>query len=247
MLDGLFANKNVQNILIFLFVNAKCYGCQLQKQFKTSLTPIQKALSRLEKAEVITSYYEGKTKVYQFNPSYPLLPELEALLKRAYLLLSAEEKCLYSGSTTSASQVLQTVWKRLKKVKGLTLYAKSSNRKGKGQVTVHEESRTSLIFYEKGSSQEDGQKALDFTNVYRWTLDERAKVISLEHLRQGIHRPVFLFHLAPDSAQSLASTAPHICTDDSYSGKLFVEAQGLRYTLRVIGPKKNDEIEVFYK
>ena len=47
---------------------------------------------RLEKGGLITSYYEGKTRLYQFNPAYPLMSELEQLLKKAYTLLPAHEK-----------------------------------------------------------------------------------------------------------------------------------------------------------
>lgn len=92
MLEVLCGNKNVQRILIFLFVNSRCYGTQLHRSLKTPLTPIQKALNRLEKGGLITSYYEGKTRLYQFNPAYPLMAELEQLIKKAYTLLPANEK-----------------------------------------------------------------------------------------------------------------------------------------------------------
>ena len=92
MLNGLCGNKSVQKILIFLFVNGKCYGAQLQRLFKTPLTPIQKALLRLEKGGIIMSYFEGKTRLHQFNPAYPLLGELEQLLKKTYTLLPPPRK-----------------------------------------------------------------------------------------------------------------------------------------------------------
>ena len=96
MLEALCGSQNIQKILIFLFVNNKCYGTQLHRALKTSLTPLQKALNRLEEGGIITSYFEGKTKLYQFNPAYPLLPELENLIKKAYTLLPAhEKKCYY--------------------------------------------------------------------------------------------------------------------------------------------------------
>src|SRR5690242_13014459 len=95
ILEVLFGNKNVQRILIFLFVNGKCYGTQLHRSLNTALTPIQKALNRLEKGGLITSYYEGKTRLYQFNPTYPLMNELEQLLKKAYTLLPPHNKREY--------------------------------------------------------------------------------------------------------------------------------------------------------
>lgn len=125
MLEPLFGTKNVQNILLFLFVNGTCYGSQLQRALKTALTPIQKGLSRLEKGGIIMSESEGKTRLYRFHPSYPLLPELEILLKRAYQLLSSQEKKLYYYfkvnthlkplEPASKLHVLQELWERLKK------------------------------------------------------------------------------------------------------------------------------------
>ena len=72
MLEGLCGNKNIQKVLLFLFVNNKCYGTQLQRLLKTPLTSLQNALARLEKGRVVISYCEGKTKLYQLNPAYPL-------------------------------------------------------------------------------------------------------------------------------------------------------------------------------
>src|SRR5580700_6563000 len=96
MLEGLCGNKNVQKVLLFLFVNSKCYGAQLQRLLKTPLTSLQNALARLEKGRIIISYLEGKTKLYQLNPVYPLLPELEQLLKKTFTLLSPQDKKLFS-------------------------------------------------------------------------------------------------------------------------------------------------------
>src|SRR5437867_2854049 len=95
MLKGLFGNSNVEKILIFLFVNGNCYGTELHRLLKTPLTPIQKALLRLEKEGIVMSDFEGKTRLYQFNPAFPLLEELEMLLKKAYTLLPSQEKKLY--------------------------------------------------------------------------------------------------------------------------------------------------------
>ena len=147
MLEGLCGNKNVQKILLFLFVNNKCYGAQLQRLLRTPLTSLQNALSRLEKGKVIASYCEGKTKLYQLNPSYPLISELELLLKKTYTLLSPQDKKLYSLVQQDVFEkriqdpLLLSFWDRLKTIKELTLHAKTRskdeigwNGKGKGNV-----------------------------------------------------------------------------------------------------------------
>jgi len=87
MLHTLFGNRNLERILLFLFVNEKCYASQLQILLEVPLSPLQNALARLEKGGVISSSFEGKSRVYQFAPAYPFLQELESILRKAYTLL----------------------------------------------------------------------------------------------------------------------------------------------------------------
>ena len=263
MLEVLCGNKNVQKILLFLFVNGKCYGTQLHQLLKSSLTPIQKALLRLEKGGVILSHYEGKTRLYQFNPSYPLLNELEQLLKKAYTLLPPHEKKNYSfierekyaprADPEKNTEVLHKFWKRLSRVKQLTFQAKTKSRdeagwngKGKGEVTITKEGENVLIFNEKGSWQGKDSKEIGFSNIFRWTLDPHVGMVSLEHLRQGIDNPVFLFHLLPISPHSLSSIDSHLCAGDNYLGQILFAPNCLRLKWRVIGPKKNEELHYYY-
>lgn len=263
MLEAVFGTKNVQKILIFLFVNSKCYGTQLQRTLKTPLTPIQKALQRLEKGGVIMSYNEGKTRLHQFNPAFPFLPELEALLKKAYTLLPPHEKKHYTlapqesknygMSFESSRQTLLAFWEKLSQVKHLSFQAKTRseeesgwNGKGKGDVISSKDSDTVLLFQEKGSWYGKHDGAMGFSNMFRWTLDINQGLISLEHLRRGQDHPVFLFHLAPNAINSLASVDSHLCGGDIYFGQVFFDSRSLRLNWRVIGPKKNEEIDYHY-
>jgi hypothetical protein len=258
MLEVLCGNKNVQKILIFLFVNGKCYGTQVSQLLKTSLTPIQKALLRLEKGGIILSDYEGKTRLYRFNPAFPLLNELEQLLKKAYTLLPPQAKKEYcfvqKGKKAEGDQrVLLNFWERLAGVRQLSFNARTKskeeggwNGKGKGEVIVTKEGEGVLIFAEKGSWQSKEGKETQFSNVFRWTLDLSAGMISLEHLRRGANHPVFLFHLAPSSNHALSSMDSHLCGGDSYFGQIFSDRHTLRLNWRVIGPKKNEEIDYYY-
>jgi hypothetical protein len=261
MLEVLCGNKNVQRILIFLFVNGKCYGTQLHKAMKTSLTPIQKALNRLESGGLILSFYEGKTRLYQFNPAYPLLSEVEMLLKKAYTLLPSHLKKDYyvfkeelgTKPFADKQQILLAFWKKLSEIKELSFIAKTKskeesgwNRRGKGTVDVSEEGSNILIFQEKGSWQNKEGADMDFSNVFRWTLDRNAAVIALEHLRRGKDHPAFLFHLAPSSSRSLSSVNSHLCGGDTYLGQVHFDPHNFHLKWRVIGPKKNEEIDYYY-
>lgn len=263
MLEVLCGNKNVQRILIFLFVNGKCYGTQLHRSLQTPLTPLQKALNRLEKGGLVTSYYEGKTRLYHFNPAYPLINEVEQLLKKAYTLLPAHKKKEYYVAKEDPKisppyqgnkhQILLAFWEKLASVTQLTFHAKSKskqengwNGKGQGEVTPTKEEPNILIFHEKGTWQGDQATEVSFSNVFRWTLDRNAGVISLEHLRRGPERPVFLFHLAPNGKHTLASVDSHLCGGDTYFGQIRFDRHTLRLNWRVIGPKKNEEIDYYY-
>lgn len=115
MLKSLFGNRNVERILLFLLVNEKCYGTQIQTLLRVPLTPVQKALARLEKEGVVSSRFEGKTRIYRFNPTFPLRFELETLLKKAYTLLPSQEKKPIVSSTN-----LDSALKRKGKGKGIS-------------------------------------------------------------------------------------------------------------------------------
>lgn len=87
MLEYLFANKNVEKILMYLFLHGKANATELSRAFGTSLDPIQKTLRKLEEGGLLASFLEGRTRVFQWNPRYPFLPEIQALAKKTYEFL----------------------------------------------------------------------------------------------------------------------------------------------------------------
>lgn len=220
------------------------------------------ALNRLEKGSILTSRLEGKTKIYQFNPGYPFLQEIVQLVKSAYLSMSADEKKAYylmdwSDKAFEASRndisLLLSFWDMLKNVSRLSLQAISKpndqaswSGKGHGSVAVEKISGNQLVFKEKGVWVNEGSIETSFSNVFRWTLDRMNLVISLEHLRRGEDKPVFLFHLKPSSRNSLTSIDSPIYEKETYFGKLLAESTGLHLQWRVIGLKRNEEQDYYY-
>ena len=87
MLEYLFANKNVEKILIYLFLHDKANASELSHSFDSSLDPIQKTLRKLEEGGLLVSFLEGRTRVFQWNPRYPFLQEMQALAKKVYEFL----------------------------------------------------------------------------------------------------------------------------------------------------------------
>src|SRR5436309_13757994 len=87
MLEYLFSNKNVEKILIYLCLHSKANATELSRAFNSSLDPIQKTLRKLEEGGLLASFLEGKTRVFQWNPRYPFLEEIQSLAKKAYSFL----------------------------------------------------------------------------------------------------------------------------------------------------------------
>lgn len=59
------------------------------------LYSFQRALMRLEKGGIIVRHAQGKTVVYQLNPRYPFLEELETFLRKAYESFPEEFRTKY--------------------------------------------------------------------------------------------------------------------------------------------------------
>lgn len=261
MLSTLLGSKNMEIVLYFLLVNEKCYGMQLHRLLSTPLTPIQKSLAKLEKAGVIQSLYEGKTRFYRFNPNYPLKKELEQFLRKGYELLPSHEKRKYFAAGDHFPQnspldykqsqdTLLRCWDRLKTVKLLLINAKldagDSHKRGKGDVRVLEESTSVIYFQESGVWQLENGKQIQFSNTLRWTLDLSSGTIALEHLRLGVDHPVFLVHLKPKNESMLASVDSHLNGSNAYFGGVQIGPHFLQLSWRIVGPKKNDRIECLY-
>jgi hypothetical protein len=263
MLDVLFGNKTIGKVMLFLLVNEKGYAAQIHHLLKIPLTPVQQALKRLEKGEVLTSFFEGKTKLFCFNEQFVFKQELELLLKKYYGQLSVQEKKLYLVSRSKASsqpavpskfiqeKLLKEVWEKIKQIRHVFFSAKiksnlGANLKGKGDVQVTLEDPFNLVFREKGKWKNTLGQEFDFNNSYRWRWNPDAKVISLEHLRFGLERPVFLLDLIPTSENILESLHPHLCQEDTYIGRIVCDPDFIQLSWRVLGPKKNDEIVSIY-
>lgn len=98
MLEYLFANKNVEKILMYLFLHGKANATELSRAFHSSLDPIQKTLRKLEAGGLLVSFLEGRTRVFQWNPRYPFLQEIQKLAEKTFnfLPLDIQKNCYHS-------------------------------------------------------------------------------------------------------------------------------------------------------
>ncbi len=92
MLEPLLGSANSERVLMFIFAREAGYAREIARFFGVSLTPIQKQLEKLEFGGVLVSRKIGRTRLYTFNPRYPFLDELKALLEKALLFYPEEQR-----------------------------------------------------------------------------------------------------------------------------------------------------------
>lgn len=268
----LFGNPNIEKVLLFLLVNEKCYATQLSRCLGGALTPLQQALVRLEKGGIISSTLEGKTRFFRFNPHYPFLRDLQNLLKQGYQHLNVQEQQLYycpqdrhplqkikqtQKSEQSIefhhSEALSLLWKRLLRVKHLSFSAQSKaehpsgwNGIGKAKVEIHRVASHSVIFKEEGNWTSHEGNQFDFKNALRWTWHGSKPLLILEHLHYGPEHPIVLFELKPMSQTQFEVVQPFFCKKDTYLADLYCDHHFIQLHWRILGPRKNEEINYIY-
>jgi len=82
-LQSLLGSESCEQVLIFILARQKGYPLEIANFYLVSKLPIQKQMSKLEVGNILVSHTVGRTRVYQFNPRYPFLKELKALLQKA--------------------------------------------------------------------------------------------------------------------------------------------------------------------
>lgn len=90
MLVSLFGTENSERVLIFLLTRNEGFAREIAQFYGTNLYSIQRQLDKLEGGGVLVSRTAGRTRLYQFNPSYPFLPELKQLLEKAFSFYPAD-------------------------------------------------------------------------------------------------------------------------------------------------------------
>lgn len=91
MLDTLFGSPLRVQILQYLAECGEAYGVELARQFQRPLFSVQSQLNKLEESGILVSRSLGKTRLFTFNPRFPLKAELTALLRKNFQHLPAGE------------------------------------------------------------------------------------------------------------------------------------------------------------
>ncbi len=82
MLEPILGSSSCEKVMMFLLARQAGYAREIARFFATDLDPIQKQLAKLEAGNVLVSRAVGRTRVFSFNPRYPMIDELRALLAK---------------------------------------------------------------------------------------------------------------------------------------------------------------------
>jgi len=92
MIEVLLGSKNAERVLMYIFTREEGYAREIASFYEADLKSIQMQLDKFEKSGVLASRSVGRTRPYVFNPRYPFLSELKALLEKALSFYPAKEQ-----------------------------------------------------------------------------------------------------------------------------------------------------------
>ncbi len=92
MLEALLGSGGSEKVLMFIAARGEGYAREISRSSGMGLHPIQRQLDKLEAGGILVSRMQGRTRLYAFNPRYPLLKELRELLDKALSFYPAAER-----------------------------------------------------------------------------------------------------------------------------------------------------------
>jgi len=82
MLAKLLGGETAEKVLIYMTVYEEGYARQISRLFGVAFDPVNKQLKKLEDAGILVGIMKGRTKMFSWNPRYPFLAELKAVLEK---------------------------------------------------------------------------------------------------------------------------------------------------------------------
>jgi DNA-binding Lrp family transcriptional regulator len=83
MLEALIGSTTCEKVLIYLTARSEGYQREIADFFGIAPAPLLRQMEKLENGGILYSKSVGRTRVFGFNPRYPFLNELRALLTKA--------------------------------------------------------------------------------------------------------------------------------------------------------------------
>jgi len=96
MLELIFGNATAEKVLVYVEQYGEGYPKAIADTFDdVSLSMVQRQLERFERAGLLVSLLKGRTRLFTWNPRYPFLNEVRALLGKALRYLPEDERRRY--------------------------------------------------------------------------------------------------------------------------------------------------------
>lgn len=93
--SALFGSEAAKQTLLYIQNYEKGYAAEIAETFEVSNSMIKKQLEKFEGAGILVAVEVGRSRVFEFNPRYPLLLELKGLLSGLLELQSKEDTKKY--------------------------------------------------------------------------------------------------------------------------------------------------------
>jgi hypothetical protein len=96
MLEALLGNATAEKVLVYLENYGEGYAKAIADTFEeVSLSMVQRQLERFERAGLLVSFLKGRTRLFTWNPRYPFLDEVRAVLRKALQSLPESDRRRY--------------------------------------------------------------------------------------------------------------------------------------------------------
>ena len=95
MLEGLVGNATVEKVLLYLEQFEQGYPSEIARIFDLPVAMVQRQLDRLERGGIVVSRLRGRTRLFEWNPSFRFRDELRALLRKTVQALPAADRKRY--------------------------------------------------------------------------------------------------------------------------------------------------------
>lgn len=94
-LEKLVGSAAAERVLLYIFNYDEGYAAGIAQTFGLSHSQVQKQLDKFEQDGILVQQPKGRTRIYTWNPRWPLRRPLQDLLKEALFLLPEDIKAQY--------------------------------------------------------------------------------------------------------------------------------------------------------
>jgi hypothetical protein len=93
MLRALFGTPTAERVLLYMAYFEEGYAGAIARMFRLPLFSVQRQLRKFENSRILVSSRQGRIRMFQFNPRYPAIEELRALLEKMIEIMPGRESC----------------------------------------------------------------------------------------------------------------------------------------------------------